>query len=462
MRKPFRHCVLHIGCEKTGTSTIQRFLSENREAFIQEGVLYSKVGGLGGSQRWFETCAHSRPWNSDLSVVFGIRGKADQERLCREFSEKLEHEVNAFADCHTLVISSEHFHSRLKSEDEITRLKDLVSRWVEQFVIVLYVRRQDRVAVSLYSTKVKGGQRNANVFAYDERHLGGDGSTEYYFDYEHVYRNWSGVFGPSAMRVRVFEKERFRGGGLLSDFCEASGLSEEHKTIPPAANESLSQTGLMFMESLNKRFPAVVDGRVNVSHQALSSLVSKLRPGKSAVVTREAAMRFYDLYRESNERLKALAFPEQTAPLFDEDFTDYPESLEGESPCYDDAVDIAVEIWRAAQERDPNAGLKEELERARGALQMANAEIQFLRGQIALRNGNPEKGRTRFRKAIELNPEHAGAHLGLARLLVRTAEADLGWVHLVKAGDILGGMSPEMERLKNAYCGRFGSAQSGG
>ena len=41
-----RSLLIHIGTEKTGTSTLQEFLHFNREVFAQHGVVYLKSPGL--------------------------------------------------------------------------------------------------------------------------------------------------------------------------------------------------------------------------------------------------------------------------------------------------------------------------------------------------------------------------------------------------------------------------------
>lgn len=37
---------LHIGTEKTGTTTLQSFLSKNRDALSKQGIIYPKSPGI--------------------------------------------------------------------------------------------------------------------------------------------------------------------------------------------------------------------------------------------------------------------------------------------------------------------------------------------------------------------------------------------------------------------------------
>ena len=77
--KRFARCVLHIGTEKTGTSTIQRFLTINRAALIRDGVIYPSVTGKNGGTQWgFVACAQKEPWKTDVGEVLEIHSASDQ------------------------------------------------------------------------------------------------------------------------------------------------------------------------------------------------------------------------------------------------------------------------------------------------------------------------------------------------------------------------------------------------
>ena len=39
-------------------------------------------------------------------------------------------------------------------------------------------------------------------------------------------------------------------------------------------------------------------------------------------------------------------FPARLEPLFDDDFADYPEKIEQQAPRYEDAVALAIRIWK--------------------------------------------------------------------------------------------------------------------
>lgn len=339
MTKRFKLCILHIGTEKTGTTTIQNFLSVNHKNLAKEGYLYTVSGGLNGSQFGYAVCAIAQPWQSDLGVYLQIHNQSDREQYHKKLLNSMCNEFAINSNCHTLLISSEHFHSRLMTVDEIANLKELFFPYTEEFRIVIYLRRQDRVAVSLYSTMLKGGWNPPTLFPNSI-----NGNLEYFYDYEAIYNNWKQVFGNEAICVRLFERAKFVNSDLIDDFCSICEISKEGKSTPPNANESLNQSGVDFLREVNRQLPYQVDRKINHVHEQISSIVANLCKGKHLLATQSEAKQFYAQYRPGNEKLKACLFPDQNPSLFDEDFSEYPESVEQTAPSYESAVQIAIQI----------------------------------------------------------------------------------------------------------------------
>lgn len=340
--KQFERCVLHIGTEKTGTSTIQRFMTMNREAFAREGVMYPSVTGKDGGSQWgFVACAQVKSWDSDVGRVLDIKSEQEQELYKETFRHQLRQEFDAAPQAKVLVISSEHLHSRLVNQEMISRLKEFLDPWVDRFEVVLYLRRQDRVAVSHYSTKIKSGNDRPVAFPGSPK----DG-LPYYFDYERIYENWCTVFGKESMRVRLFALREFAQGDLLRDFCTIVGLCHEGKKIAGVENEALNKAGADFMLELNRQWPSVIADECDEERMGLVQIVARLCRGKNYPVNRDEAAAFYRQFVEGNERLKMKIFPARSEPLFDDDFADYPEKIEQQAPRYEDAVALAIRIWK--------------------------------------------------------------------------------------------------------------------
>ena len=315
----------------------------NRNKLIKNGVLYpAATGESGGSQWGFVGCVKEKPWGTDVGRALGIRSAADQASYKARFRDALNLEFEAAPGADVLIISSEHFHSRLTSTEGIARLKILLEPWVDNFEVVLYLRRQDRMAVSLFSTKIKSGTGNPVLFP-------GAPNQEliYYFNYEQIYAQWRAVFGKAAMQVRLYAKEEWEKGDLLLDFCQVAGIDSKGKNIPGIENEALNQEGSDFVLEVNRQLPNIVDGKRDAERDELVAFIAHLCRGSYYPASRDQAIKFYRRYAESNQRLKEKLFPERSVPLFDDDFSDYPEEVVARAPRYEDAVALAIQIWKA-------------------------------------------------------------------------------------------------------------------
>jgi hypothetical protein len=84
----------------------------------------------------------------------------------------------------------------------------------------------------------------------------------------------------------------------------------------------------------------------NEERKGLAQIVTRFCRGKNYPVNRNEAAAFYRRFIEGNERLKLKIFPARLEPLFDDDFSDYPEKIEQQAPRYEDAVALAIRIWK--------------------------------------------------------------------------------------------------------------------
>src|SRR5947209_14208464 len=119
-------CFLHIGTEKTGTTSIQKFLAKNRPVLDEQGIFYPRSPGN---------------QNHIALAVYALReGKQnDIGRLCGashaeqmpEFRERLIAELDCElgqSGASVIIFSNEHLSSRLVTETEIERVKSLCDR----------------------------------------------------------------------------------------------------------------------------------------------------------------------------------------------------------------------------------------------------------------------------------------------------------------------------------------------
>lgn len=309
--------------------------------------MFPSAADKGNLSQWeFVAIAHHAPWKQDIGRVFGITDELSQLEFTHKLRRNLTREFNTNPNVDTLIISSEHFHSRLTSVDEIARLKNFLQPWVEQFEIIVYFRRQDQMALSFMSTRLKS---SVKIHAND--YLRTMGSTPNYYKYDEIFSRWSRVFGTSHTKARIYDPAEWIDGDLMKDFCHC--LEIPHTTLAVSRlNQSLNPKGFHFLRVLNELYPSTPGDRTDQARSALVRQIAILHPGKFYPISRSEAEAFYQQFEETNLNLKRLAFPDRKTPLFSDDFSEYPEIADDHSPKYEDAVEIAVKLWTTMREDD--------------------------------------------------------------------------------------------------------------
>ena len=339
--KRFRKCVIHIGTEKTGSSAIQTHLRRNRRTLLAHDILYPSVAGENNLSQWeFVAVAQIDPWGTDLGRNLNIVDQESQNRFTKEFTACLEREFAQHSNADTLLISSEHLHSRLKQPRAIEALKKYLSSWCEDFEIIVYFRRQDQVAVSFQSTRLKSSVelKNSSLETAVRTH-------PRYFDLNRVYGVWADAFGAQKINARIYDVNRWASGNILHDFADAANLPEmpSHDEF---VNLSLNRQGFQFLQALNRLYPQPNGDKSDPMRLALVQEISKAYAGKYYPVSRADARQLMEQFRDSNEALRQRAFPNEPAPLFGDDFSEYPETAEPLEASYDEAVEIVIYLWQ--------------------------------------------------------------------------------------------------------------------
>lgn len=309
-----RRAILHIGTEKTGTTSVQQFMARHRPWLQAHGFHYPKSPGSPNHTRLFGYAL------SDPKLAFGVRNAEEQGVL----RKRLENELRAECEAHpgkTFLFSNEHLHSRVYHPEEVARLRDLIGTFFDRVDVLIYLRRQDELAVSLYSTLLKAGTNPRDLLV--SRPVPGlprDAPEQaLYYDYEALIARWAEGFGEDRVIVRRFPADLV-GGSIVSDVCHVAGLPQpEHAAV--RANESLQPDFQEYLRLINP-YLKVQNGSTRSEIVRVLSLLGK---GLGRLPTRDAALGFYNRFRASNEVVRRDRFPDQAA-LFVEDFSRYPES----------------------------------------------------------------------------------------------------------------------------------------
>lgn len=232
--------VLHIGMTKTGSTSVQHFLRENRDALADRGWLYPRTPGksrhvrVGFYVKSDDELARTGAW------VTGDYPGPDVFR--RRFPRRLATEVTTSG--RSRVILSEEY---LWQAQRLARVRDLVAPFARSTRVVAYLRRQDDHLVSSYQQSVRGGDtQRIDSFA------AARGRSPAY-DYAARLTAWQRELTPDRLVVRRFGSAYFPGGDLYQDFLDAVGADFPAHELgtPPRRNESLDADAVEFVRIYN-------------------------------------------------------------------------------------------------------------------------------------------------------------------------------------------------------------------
>lgn len=314
-----RRAILHIGTEKTGSSSIQSSMEAIRDDLPAHGAAYPAAPGARNHTRL--ALYASMVEGGDASLArFEDRVSGRAAAIERWLPRRLEREIAALpAEVHTLVFSNEHCHSRLHTEDAVRAIKALLDPHVSSYEILVYLRRQDEMAVSRYTTQLRGGSQSESVFALRRARLAD------YYDYAALLDRWSAVFGRAALRPRIFARGELRDGDVVQDFLAACGLAGV--TVPPQKTEQNPALSAEAQEFL-RRFNAAYRHRAReVRPREVLACLGRQFSGRGHLPPRAEAEAFLARFAEGNERIRRDFFPDRAA-LFSTDFSRYPETAE--------------------------------------------------------------------------------------------------------------------------------------
>ena len=292
-------CVLHIGLEKTGTTTIQSFLDANRS--LLSGYEYHAMSSLGiAFHRELVSCAMGSDTFDDLHRLYDVSTNQDKYEFDQKILNKVHDELTGLSDnIQSVIISSEHFTSRLVDKQEIKRLKKILDSWFNEYQIVLYLRPQVELATSLYSTALKFGETRD---FYEFMGAQADKEQFYYYDYLNICENWAAVFGAESLLTRSYRRAMSYPSGVIEDFLDILGIEIPLTSDVERRNRSLSRFGQDVLRILN----ILHESEMGIASEAMGDarkLIVRECIGQGRRLNREKKSEFQRHFSEGNEKL---------------------------------------------------------------------------------------------------------------------------------------------------------------
>lgn len=288
-----KKAIIHIGCEKTGSTSIQNYISKYRDSLLKDHrILFPRsLGSANHTKFAIYACNQSR----------GLTRFLKEDQTLGSFRESLKEDfLKEIRSCSwsVLIISAEWLHPRIRSPEEFSRIKDFLDDIVDDIEILMYVRSQDEMAVSLYSTSVKAG--NYDSFKFPS--VASD-NLPYYYDFFSIYKNWKAYFGVGNVKVKVFHQAHMCNGDVVKDFLNFLNIDLDSNTKVAVDNKSLSEEGLILLRSFNFWIDNSSNDISSDVKNNIKKQISENFRGKCELATEQERKEFYNFFSTSNNGL---------------------------------------------------------------------------------------------------------------------------------------------------------------
>lgn len=296
---------IHIGRAKTGTTSIQQFLSLWGDSLRDHGFKYASTGLF--NSRLFYNAHHPLVWSivkylsdAGLGRYWESAGSyAKVEQSDKAYWTRLRQEILQ-GDMRSYIVSSEEFsvHTDLKSL--VPRVRELVGDDIK-VIIVCFVRSQDRYLESTYNQAVK-----AEVDRISERF------TDYVRrmievnapDFNKTIDPWADEFGKESLRIVDFDEAR-KHSSIVNAFLDVIGWEGERDKheVERHSNQSFSRFQIEFLRILNKH-KKIVNNRTFSRFVWFFSKINRYFKANPSFLSEAERENIRNIYRLSNERFR--------------------------------------------------------------------------------------------------------------------------------------------------------------
>ena len=216
---------VHIGLNKTGTSSLQKFCCVNRDALEAHGLVYPDAG--------IHDSAHY-----GLSKMLTGMPPDEIVPIATDLKQVISTAVRRGQD---VLVSSEYLFTA--ANDHVAQIHQYFSRFDVGQKIIVYLRRHDLWIESLFNQKIKTSYDvcHSDIRDYAISLLG---SEEFDLKYSQTLDRWAKYFGAKNVIVRPFEISQFYAGELLWDFLsiirgDLPSLLKQENLQPLRVNDSI-------------------------------------------------------------------------------------------------------------------------------------------------------------------------------------------------------------------------------
>lgn len=290
---------LHIGTEKTGTTTIQNVLKNNSNILDSHGAYYYYSKDINNARNLASACIDASQHDEYLNSN-NIVGSVSRESYKKCAWDDFYNIISVLPPyINTVIISSEHFHSRLVDKENVSELYNRLNPIANKITVVCYLRRQVDMVLSLYSTILKGGGTDTLKETL-EKYLN---PKNQYSNYSILLDKWSDVFGEGNLVVKKFDKDTLVNNNIVDDIFNTFSIDSMNLINTTLDNESLTPLGQFLM--------AVINSAELKNTSKIKVDITKCYSGKGILPSKDILDRYQDLFNDSNLDVSRKWFPDE-------------------------------------------------------------------------------------------------------------------------------------------------------
>jgi hypothetical protein len=264
--KLFKRAIIHIGTERTGSTSIQRMLFRHRDLLGRHGVFvplslvrsYEHFVGVANHIFAVLAFADLESFPNDLIPDDITSQNLDYAEIQKLICSSMVQKFRSAGPHPILVISAEHIHSRLRSTRSLKRLRATLSEYVEEFRIIVFLRPQIEMAISLGNLALRRGKGLRQIPLFEDNGWDQElGVRETYFDLQSMINRLLSVFGKEAIEPHIY------GSGSAFDsrnvLLEAMGvriaLDKDEMSRENGSLSRVAQEALLFINKYTSLVP---------------------------------------------------------------------------------------------------------------------------------------------------------------------------------------------------------------
>ena len=294
-------CVLHIGQSKTGTSAIQGFLYLNKTKIQNQGMLYPGVNFHGVN---INLVNHNSL--ADSLTCLERYPEIKVEEYFRQFSEQLIKN-----NCHTLLISGEHFFGGEPRAWDVQSKKEYITLYKKklktlhlylkkyELTIIIYLRSQAEWLESAISQVIRyEGLIGKKIYQDDYQFFE---LMKPVLDYDSLLSQWVNILNPKELICIPYHRDCLFGGNSVSDFIKRLGLVDEElnkNAMDYSEHDSLAREYIELKKILNKDVCSKSEEWVRI--HCLNRANDKNNSGKKYHVSEDLYRKIQEFYSTIN------------------------------------------------------------------------------------------------------------------------------------------------------------------